>query len=81
MNFKFGRKYLLKKILRRYLPENLISHSKKGFVYPSSYFSISNNKTSLMNDLSKEDMKILQNEYSLKKFFVRKNILDNFLNK
>ena len=78
---KFGQKYILKEILKRYLPEKLITKNKKGFVYPMSYFSIENKKNSKNSYLTENSNIIdLEKEYSWQKIRMRENILKNFIN-
>ncbi len=57
---KFGSKYILKKILKEYLPNKYISLNKKGFVFPINELVKNNNK-------SNAEKKILLREKILKK--------------
>lgn len=57
---KFGSKYILKTILKEYLPNKYISLNKKGFVFPINKLVKKNNKTNA-------ERKILLREKILKK--------------
>ena len=77
-----GQKYILRKILGRYLPENLIDRGKRGFVFPIQKL-IKENKDSL-DKLSKKDLTVnyidsISNETpEINKLILRKLILENF---
>ena len=77
-----GQKYVLRKILGRYLPENLIDRGKRGFVFPIQKL-IKENKDSL-DKLSKKDLTVnyidsISNETpEINKLILRKLILENF---
>ena len=78
---KFGQKYVLREVLKRYLPDKLITKNKKGFVYPASYFSLNTKKNSENYYLTKNSKILnLKNEYSWRKINIRKDILNNFVN-
>ena len=77
-----GQKHILRKILSRYLPENLIDRGKRGFVFPIQKL-IKENKDSL-DKLSKKDPTVnyidsISNETpEINKLMLRKLILENF---
>ena len=72
-------KYLLKEILKKYLPEKLIFNYKKGFVYPLNQF-IKKNK--ILDNKLKINQKnfVFKNkkDYSWQKIIIRKRILERF---
>ena len=77
-----GKKYILRKILSRYLPENLIDRGKRGFVFPIQKL-VKENKDSL-DKLSKKDLTVnyidsISNETpEINKLILIKLILENF---
>ena len=72
-------KYVLKEILKRYLPNELIFKYKKGFIYPFSDFIKNNNFSQNEIVLNRKIFKHKDKKsYSWQKLIIRKNILDKF---
>ena len=70
-----GRKGILIKILEDYLPKNLISSSKKGFISPIDNLL---STTPFEDAQSKRFINFSKNNYNWKKLILRKKIFEYF---
>ena len=76
---KYHPKYIMKEILKKYLPKKLIFDYKKGFVYPLNQF-IKENKISY-NHLKINGSNFTckdKEDYSWQKIIIRKKMLEEF---